>query len=107
MMIGAPCPVCRRAGGAITVTFAGQSSPPAHLCSPECARIFMTRPADLDFNEKAAVAKGGEAAGAYLEQIGITDLARLSETQWETFCQTLFSATCADLQRQADDEIPF
>lgn len=105
MMIGAPCPVCRRAGGAVRVDMPGREL--AQLCSTECARIFLMRPDNLDFNEKKAALAGGTAAGEYLGQIGQTDLARLTEGQWATFCETLFRETCADLRRQADDEIPF
>ena len=67
----------------------------------------MARPTELDFNEKKAVQIGGNAAGGYLDQIGIFDLSRLSPEQWTAFCETMFRETCAELRRQADDEIPF
>ena len=105
MPIWNSCPVCQRAGGAITITKG--NGVPAQLCSDECAKVYIMRPEKLDFNEKAAVAAGGQAAGAYLESIGKTDLATLTEPQWLRFCETLFAETCADLRRQADDCIPF
>ena len=33
-------------------------------------------------NEQAAMVKGGQAGGRYLEQIGKTDLATLSDAEW-------------------------
>ena len=105
MMIWQSCPVCRRAGGAVTI--AKCSSAPVQLCSDECAKVYIMRPHKLDFNEKAAALKGGEAAGAYLESIGKTDLASLTAPEWATLCETVFLEACADLRRQADDCIPF
>ena len=62
---------------------------------------------DLRTDEKAAVAKGGEAAGAYLDRIGKTDLEKLTLAEWQEFCGVLFKATCAAMRAAADDEIPF
>lgn len=104
-MIWQSCPVCRRAGGAVTISKG--SSLAVQLCSDECAKVYIMRPQALEHNEKQACLKGGEAAGAYLESIGKTDLATLSPAQWATFCETVFFETCADLRRQADDAIPF
>lgn len=42
--------------------------------------------------EKRARQKAGEVAGAYLDEIGKTDLATLTADQWETFC-TKMTAT--------------
>lgn len=103
-MIGYPCPVCRRAGGAVTVQIEG--APLRQYCSEHCARLHMIRPS-LAPNEEAAVREGGAAAGSYLESIGKTDLARLTEAEWRAFCATLFGATCEAMRKAADDEIPF
>ncbi len=61
----------------------------------------------LKTNEQAALVIGGQAAGAYLEQISQFDLRKLTSEQWAVFCATLFQATCSDLEKQADDKIPF
>jgi hypothetical protein len=106
MMPGYPCPVCARAGGAVTVQRAGAKPAMVQYCSTECAVQHLRKP-DLMPDEKAAVAAGGEAAGAYLDRIGKTDLATLTEAQWGEFCGTLFKATCAAMRAAADDEIPF
>ena len=106
VMIWHSCPVCRRAGGAFAIS--EPNGPIAHLCSIECAKVYiMRKPQPLDFNEKAACLAGGSAAGAYLESIRKTDLATMTEAEWSTFCETLFRETCNDLRRQADDIIPF
>ena len=57
--------------------------------------------------ERKAVGKGGQAAGAYLDQIGVFDMSKLTRDQWESFCLTLFRESAAEMQRIADDEIPF
>jgi hypothetical protein len=104
MMPGYPCPVCRRAGGAITI-HRGDGTMDQY-CSRECAVQHLRKP-DLQVSEKLALRAGGEAAGTYLERIGKTDLAKLTLTEWETFCATLFGATCDAMRKAADDEIPF
>ena len=40
---------------------------------------------DLDRYEELALQAGGQEAGAYLEQIGKTDLALLTPEEWESF----------------------
>lgn len=104
---GYPCPVCRRAGGEVTISY--RDGPLAHVCSQECARIYVQAKGKIDMErfEKDAAAKGGEEAGAYLDQIGKTDLADLTAEQWAEFCQIMFSATCNALRLRASDEIPF
>lgn len=44
----------------------------------------MPRP-ELDRTQWAALRAGGDAAGAYLDEIGRTDLATLTAEEWETF----------------------
>jgi hypothetical protein len=36
--------------------------------------------------DAACVRAGGDRGGAYLDAIGITDLAKLNPAQWEKFC---------------------
>lgn len=43
----------------------------------------------LDAFEEQALAKGGDHAGAYLDEIGKTDLATLDAEEWEEFCARL------------------
>ena len=102
-MIGYPCATCRREGSEVTLHIGNK--PMVQFCCIECARLYMTK--NLTASEEAAAAKGGEEAGAYLDKIGKTDLARLTGEEWAQFCQTLFVASCAELRRMADDCVPF
>jgi hypothetical protein len=104
-MLGFPCPVCRRAGGAFTIHEAG--GPLRHLCSRECARIFIMRKPDFAPDERAAALAGGDAAGAYLESIGKTDLATMTGPEWAEFCARLAKGYCDALANAADDAVPF
>ncbi len=107
-MPGYPCPVCRRAGGAVTIQMGREGGGVmAQLCSPECAKVWIMRGEATKDNERLASTRGGEAAGAYLEGIGKTDLAALTVQEWDRFCETLFRETCGEMARLADDGIPF
>lgn len=44
---------------------------------------------ELDAYEQAAALEAGDKAGAYLDQIGVTDLAKLSETEWQEFLRRI------------------
>lgn len=61
----------------------------------------------LTIDERNAAVKGGEAAGAYLDQIGVFDLREMTDAQWLEFCGTLFRGACDALAEAADDAIPF
>lgn len=45
--------------------------------------------------DEAAVLKGGEAAGQYLDKLGKTDLAQLSRDQWITFLSRVVGGAMA------------
>lgn len=62
---------------------------------------------EIKQNETEAIRKGGMSGGAYLDQIGVTDMARLSKEQWNEFCGKIFQGVCDELRKQADDEIPW
>jgi hypothetical protein len=103
-MPGYPCGTCGRASNGYAVSLPNEQV--EQFCSQECMRIFAIM-APLKTSEEQAIREAGFKAGAYLEQIGKTDLAKLSEREWLTFCGIVFTETCADLKKQADDEIPF
>lgn len=104
-MPGYPCETCRRESAGITINL--PDKPVAMFCGTDCARIWMKAEGQLKTNEAKAIETGGDAGGAYLESINIFDLRDLTQDQWRRFCGTIFTATCADLRKQADDEIPF
>ena len=67
---------------------ARKHDPITWACSPECSEMsararFMSH--DLDRYEELALQAGGRSAGAYLEEIGKTDLALLTPEEWEAF----------------------
>jgi hypothetical protein len=68
-------------------------------------------------NERAAVRHAGEMGGEYLESLGRTDLARLSEAEWLAFVEAVVTGYCDRLRDLAGrdrrtlarttDEAPF
>ena len=60
----------------------------------------MTRPAATP-NEQAAMAAGGDAAGAYLESLGQSDLARLSPAEWRQLIEIVVTGYCDTLRELA------
>ena len=45
-------------------------------------------------NEQAAMAAGGDAAGAYLESLGRSDLATLSQPEWRQLIEIVVTGYC-------------
>jgi hypothetical protein len=52
-------------------------------------------------NERDAIAQAGAMGGEYLESLGKTDLARLSETEWLTFLEAVITGYCDRLRELA------
>ncbi len=74
------------------------------LCSMRCQDICHRRRGMIDPtpNEIAAMRAGGQAAGEYLESIGKTDLAVLTEAEWLTLLEVVITAYQDELARQLD-----
>lgn len=104
-MLGYPCPVCGREGGAVSIQVRGGKV--AQLCSMECAKVHIMRPATFTPNEKEAIREGGYAGGEVLERIGKSDLARLTDAEFLEFCGAVIGGYTEALRKAADDEIPF
>jgi Family of unknown function (DUF6511) len=103
-----PCAVCRRAS--MGFAFSAPGAHPASFCSMRCSEVWMVahrKKIELTRNEAAAALAGGKAAGAYLEQLGRTDMAQLSRAEWAEFCERLARAYLEALQHQADAQVPF
>ena len=49
-------------------------------------------------NERAAMAAGGDAAGAYLENLGRSDLATLSQPEWRQLIEIVVTGYCDTLR---------
>lgn len=104
---GYPCPICRKPARDVGLNRAGESY--VQLCSDACLQLYIRRGfTDMtDASEKASAIKGGEAGGAYLDQIGKSDLGNMTRAEWEEFCTRLFQGACEHMRVIASDEIPF
>ena len=56
---------------------------------------------DPTANETAAMVEGGKAGGAYLDSLGQTDLAQLTEEEWDTFVEVIVTGYCDHLRELA------
>lgn len=104
-----PCAVCGREWRGFAVKTPREKYP-QHFCSFRCSEVFMLaarHQIDITKDETAAALTGGKAAGAYLDEIGKSDLTDMTQEEWEKFCATLFTEACADLARQAEQTVPF
>jgi hypothetical protein len=90
-----------------------QGGPVIWLCDDthchRAARSIYTMPQPaLDAFEEAAAVEAGAQAGAYLEEIGITDLAKLTEPQWQEFLRRVVTGFEQVLRRKIlNGESPF
>jgi hypothetical protein len=84
------CFLCRRRADGVGV---GTPKRQGWVCA-ECGiplakeAIKMSDKA-FDAFEQRAIQAAGEAAGAYLDSIGKTDLAQLTAAEWSVFCVTM------------------
>lgn len=84
-----------------------------HWCcgEPDCfvvaLRTYKMQPREFDRIDSMATVKGGEEAGAYLDEIGKSDLAELEPAQWDEFCRRLVGGYRHALHVTLRDESPF
>lgn len=55
-------------------------------------------------NEEAAMAAGGQAGGAYLEALAKSDLAALSQPEWQQFVEIVVTGYCDTLRELAGQD---
>lgn len=108
------CRVCRRrATGFGFAPPANKGAPKIDLCGhPECLavapKVYDMPDKQLDAYEAKARDEAGEAAGAYLDEVGETDLAALTPEQWAEFGARFVQGFAASLRRQiTSGEPPF
>lgn len=98
------CGVCRRRAWGLG--WAGQQGRPVlWMCDdPDCQRVarsvYEMPKIDLDAFEEAARDDAGEMAGAYLDTIGKTDLASLTEEEWKGFLHQVLVGFEISLRRR-------
>ena len=105
-----PCAVCNRGGAGFAFSVPDMRGAPAFFCSMHCSEVWMVahrKKVELTRDEVAAALAGGKAAGAYLDQLGRTDMAQLSRVEWAEFCERLTRGYLEALQHQADVQVPF
>lgn len=78
---------------------------------PDCFLVTTgtyTMP-DFEFKrlEQIATVRGGEAAAAYAESIGKSDMAEMEPAEWETFCERLVGGYRWALHEELKGEAPF
>jgi hypothetical protein len=61
----------------------------------------------LDDFERRALEDGGNAGGAYLDEIGKTDLAALSEQEWGEFLGLVLKGYAESMREIVSREVPF
>lgn len=109
MIIGqhhpAACIVCGRRPGAFGyVPSASRKIGWACTAHLQQARVIYHMPkTKLDPFEQVAIREGSGEAGAYLDQIGKTDLAQLSEAEWLTFWKLGLEGFAESMRRQIDE----
>jgi hypothetical protein len=105
-----PCAVCNRASAGFAFSAPGVRVAPAFFCSMHCSEVWMVahrKKIELTRDETTAALAGGKVAGAFLDQLGRTDLGQLSRVEWAEFCERLTRGYLEELQRQADAQVPF
>lgn len=99
------CTVCRREarGFGFDPALGRVHGRPAAACSMLCLDlVFVVRGMiDPTPNERAAIRRGGEMGGEYLESVRKTDLSRLTETEWLTFVEAVITGYCDALREFA------
>jgi hypothetical protein len=55
-------------------------------------------------NERQAMTVGGQQGGEYLESLGKSDLATLTETEWDRFIDAVVTGYCDHLRELAGQD---
>jgi len=108
------CAICRRHAVALGYAPPKQHrAPPIWLCDDEychaaAARTYAMPGPMLDAYELAAMLEAGGIAAEYLEQLGITDIAKLNPDTWREFLRRLLTSYEHVLRRKIlSDESTF
>jgi hypothetical protein len=106
------CAVCRRRAEWLGYNNGGRSAV-IWLCNEDdciaAGKVIYNMPQQmLDAYEATALLEAGDKAGGYLDEIGITDLARLDRDQWREFLRRIVVGYEEVLRRKIlNNEGPF
>ncbi len=83
--------------------------PPVHACSMTCLDIATRRKGQMKANidEQRAIAATSPAIGAFLENLGKSDLAVLTPQEWLAFLTHAYVTVCAEVSKIWENEVPF
>jgi hypothetical protein len=107
----AVCAVCRRR--AVALGYAPKRLPMIWLCDEDgchaaARKVYAMPDRVLDAYEIGAVLEAGRYAGAYLDQLGKTDLAQLDAGEWREFLYLIVTGYEQALRRKIlNGESPF
>ena len=99
----AVCAVCRR--HAVALGYAPKRLPMIWLCDDggchaAARKVYAMPDTMLDAYEIGSVLEAGRDAGAYLEEIGKTDLAQLDAGEWREFLRLIVTGYEQALRRK-------
>lgn len=107
------CAICKRRHA--NIGYAPNERAPVKWECEECLHLpisnvkrfhHMARKA-LDRFEEQALGEGGNAGGAYLDEIGKTDLAELDDFEWRTFLGKVLVGYADGMREIVSKEIPY
>lgn len=61
----------------------------------------------LNVDEMRAVSTASSAIGEWLDALGKTDLAQMTEGEWLGFLTHVYASVCAEVRKIWENEVPF
>lgn len=61
----------------------------------------------LNVDEKRAVNTASPVIGEWLDALGKTDLAQMTEGEWLSFLAYVYASVCAEVRKVWENEVPF
>lgn len=82
---------------------------PIRCCSTPCLNIVTRRKGQMNLrvDERQAVKDASSAVGEYLDRIGKTDLATMTEDEWLGFIGHTYATVCNAVRDIIQRECPF
>ena len=107
------CSICRRRHA--NIGYAPHERAPVKWECEECLELpiaiikkaYHMPKRRLDDFEEQALSDGGDAGGAYLDEIGKSDLADLDEFEWKTFLSRVLVGYSDSMRDMVSRETPY